>query len=744
MQTPPPPTARQSRKPFLSRTDSRHDGKPLHRDPILDAGRTCWRIARSDRVKILVDAAEYFSTLRQALLRAQRSVHILGWDIDSRVDLAPDGAPDDEPTRLRPLLIRLVEINPQLRVNLLLWDYSTLYALDREPLPRISLGWQTPAQIDVCLDDLVPLGSSHHQKLVVIDDKLAFCGGLDLCSGRWDTPDHSPDLPARVDPDGVGYGPFHDVHMMVDGDAAAAIAELVHLRWHEASCRHLTPVTPEGDPWPEDVIPDVTDVDVGIARTLPLLLDRAEVREIEALFIAAIASAERLVYMENQYFAAVGIADALAHRLTERPELEAILVCPRLPHGWLAAKAMGAGRRRFRRRLEEAGVAHRVRLVSPSVDDTKGTPVDIMVHSKVLIVDDRFITIGSANVNNRSMGCDTECNLALEATADQPELHAAIADIRNRLLGEHLGRPAETIGQALREPNSARALVDAAGTAGRKLSPIEPTEDDEEDLVAVALAPIADPERPIEADQLLLDLFGGITRHAVWPWLKRGAAGVGVILGFVALWQWTPLSELITIDTLRPIFEVIRAGAAAPIAIPLLFVIASLLFFPITLLITLTAIVFDPLFAFAYALVGTMASAAAAYGVGFKLGRPVLRRLLGNRLNSVNRAVASRGVLAVMMLRVAPVAPYTAVNMVCGAARIRFTDYMVGTLLGMAPGITVLTALGNSLTQVLENPTPGMVALVIAAIALWILLGVGLQRILGRWRGMRRDREARS
>ncbi len=256
--------------------DARPDGTLPHGGLILDAGRTCWRVARSDRVKILVDAAAYFSTLRQALLRAKRSVHILGWDIDSRTDLAPDGAPDNEPTRLRALLTRLVEINPKLRVNLLLWDYSTLYALEREPLPRISLGWQTPAQINVCLDDLVPLGSSHHQKLVVIDDKLAFCGGLDLCARRWDTPDHSPNHPARVDPDGVGYDPFHDVQMMVDGDAAAAIAELVHLRWHEASCRRLSPVMPVGDPWPDGIEPDLTDVDVGISRTLPLLHDRAE------------------------------------------------------------------------------------------------------------------------------------------------------------------------------------------------------------------------------------------------------------------------------------------------------------------------------------------------------------------------------------------------------------------------------------------------------------------------------------
>jgi len=723
----------------------RHDGRASSRAPILEAGRTCWRIARARRVKALIDAAAYYATLRQALLRARRSVHIVGWDIDSRVDLAPDGAADGEPTRLRALLCRLVERTPDLRINLLLWDYSTLYALDREPLPRVSLGWQTPAQIHVCLDDQVPLGASHHQKLVIIDDSVAFCGGLDLCSRRWDTPEHAPDQPARVDPDGLGYAPFHDVQLMIDGEAAGALAELVHLRWHEASCQPLAPVKSVGDPWPDDLEPDITDVDIGIARTLPRLHDRADAREIESLYRAAIASAERLIYVENQYLTAESIAEALARRLIERPRLEALLVGPRTTHGWLEAKAMGAGRRRFMKHIEKAGVADRVRLVCPTVADDRGTPHDIMVHSKVLIVDDHIVTIGSANLNNRSMGFDTECNVAIEAAADDRRLRSKIARFRDRLLGEHLGRSSETIGRHLGESGSTRALIDADGRPGRRLRPIYTTEDgDGDDIIATAVAPLADPERPIEADQLLLDLFDGITLHAVWPWLKKAAVALGVVAMAVALWQWTPLSELADIDTLRPLFEAIRANAAAPLAIPLLFVVGSLAFVPITLLITLTAIVFDPLHAFAYALTGALTSAAAAYGLGARLGRPILRRLVGNRLNSVSRAIASRGVLAVMMLRVAPVAPFTVINLVCGAARIRFVDYLIGSVLGMAPGIAVLTALGKSLERIIAEPTAGGVALVIAAIGLWILLGVGLQKLLGTWRGKWRVREAAS
>src|SRR3546814_20878923 len=85
-----------------------------------------------------------------------------------------------------------------------------LYALEREPLPAIRLDWATPAQISVCLDDVLPIGAAHHQKVVVVDDALAFCGGLDLTIRRWDTSDHALHNPERKDPRGESYRPFHD------------------------------------------------------------------------------------------------------------------------------------------------------------------------------------------------------------------------------------------------------------------------------------------------------------------------------------------------------------------------------------------------------------------------------------------------------------------------------------------------------------------------------------------------------
>ncbi len=136
----------------------------------------------------------------------------------------------------------LVNERPQLTVHLLVWDYSVLYALEREPFPTISLGWRTPRRIRFCLDEDLPAGASHHQKIVVVDDAIAFCGGLDITIRRWDTAEHRLDEARRVDPAGVPYRPFHDVQAVVDGAAAQALAELARERWMRGACERTPPV----------------------------------------------------------------------------------------------------------------------------------------------------------------------------------------------------------------------------------------------------------------------------------------------------------------------------------------------------------------------------------------------------------------------------------------------------------------------------------------------------------------------
>ena len=279
------------------------------RKAILREGETVWRLCHANRAALLLDGAAYFGALRSALLQARRSVVIVGWDIDSRVRLRGADAtlPDNGPEELRDFLEYLAKRRQELVVRLLLWDYSILYALDREPLPALNLDWRTPDRVIVKLDDALPMGASHHQKLVVIDDALAFCGGIDLTIRRWDTAEHEPGKPERMDPSGEPYGPFHDAQMMVDGEAAAALGKLARERWGRATDEDLEPVTAE-PLWPQAVDPDFRSVEVGIARTVPGNEDRSPVTEVCNLYRESIRQAERYIYIENQYLTVDAVA----------------------------------------------------------------------------------------------------------------------------------------------------------------------------------------------------------------------------------------------------------------------------------------------------------------------------------------------------------------------------------------------------------------------------------------------------
>src|ERR1043166_6800041 len=307
---------------------------------LFKTGHNAWRIERAHRAAVLIDAGAFFGAVRSALLQAKRSVFIVGWDLDSRTRLVgEDGAADDGwPVTLREFLFRLVRERPQLTVYLLAWDFAVLYALEREPFPSLKLGWNTPSRIRFRLDNALPVGASHHQKIIVVDDAVAFSGGLDLTIRRWDTSQHDIDNPQRCDPAGQPYRPFHDVQMAVDGDAARALADIAHARWARVTGESI-PVRPEGSPWP-DVTTDFTDVEIAIARTLPEYEDQQEVREVEALFGAMIASAERTIYIENQFLTCDGIAKALVKRLKEKPALEVLMIAPHTPDTWLETHPM--------------------------------------------------------------------------------------------------------------------------------------------------------------------------------------------------------------------------------------------------------------------------------------------------------------------------------------------------------------------------------------------------------------------
>jgi phospholipase D1/2 len=706
---------------------------PARPPAILVPGDTCWRLETAGRAALLVDAAPYFGALRAALLKAERSIVVVGWDIDSRFRLVgEEGEPRDGlPAAFAPFLSALVARRPELRIKLLLWDYSVLYSLDRELLPVLSLQWNTPAQIELCLDDGLPVGAAHHQKIVVIDDKLAFCGGIDLTIRRWDTAAHRPSDEGRRDPSGKPYRPFHDMQLMVDGRAAMALGDLARRRWDRAACERLHPVPSSGDPWPEAIRADFRDVSVAISRTEPEEDDRPGVREIERLFETMIGAAERWLYVENQFLTCTKLAPLLARRMRERPKLEVLIVGPKTHESWIEQHTMRNGRIRFMRTLQNAGVGARVRLLYPEVRHG-GEVADVLVHAKASIVDDRLLRVGSANLNNRSMGTDTECDLAIEAR--EPAHRAAVLGVLARLVGEHCGAAPERVREALAETGSLFATVDRLASPDRRLVPIDDGEPDPRELTSPVEA-VADPERPIGPQQFLADFAGPTVRGRHLGSIVRAAVALVFVVALVLAWRYTPLAAATRPDELRAFMESLGEQAWTPLLVVALYVLAGLVAFPVTLLIAGTAATFGAWPGAAYAAAGALASATVTYLIGRLIGPDVVRNLLGPRINRISRGVARRGVLAVTAVRLVPIAPFSLVNLVAGASRVRLFDYLMGTALGLAPGLVLMSSLGDQVFQALAHPTWGELGLLVGLAALWFAVSIGLQILVNRRRG---------
>lgn len=697
---------------------------------VLRPRRNVWRIEHARRAAVLVDAAAYYGALRSAMRQAKHRILVIGWDIDSRTPLVgPEGEPADGlPKALGDFLCALVRERPELSVKLLLWNYSLYYALEREPLPLLALQWSTPPQIELCLDDEIPVGSSHHQKIVVIDDAVAFVGGIDLTIRRWDTPAHRPVAPGRADPAGVPYPPFHDVQMAVEGPAARALAELARWRWERASCEALPALSGRPAPWPEGVEPDFRDIAIGISRTLPDYPGEGEVREIEALYEDMIDSAREAIYIENQFVTCARIAERLARRMREMPGLQAVITAPRIHHSWVEHRAMAPGRIRFMEILRAAGVDDRVRLLHPQ-SGADGVTADVMVHSKLAIVDDRLLRIGSANLCNRSMAVDSECDLVVEAT-DEAE-RRAIRRIRARLLGEHCGVAPEEIECRLAETGSLLAAIDGAGGTDRRLRPV----DDDRPIATAqgwSLADFADPHRPLPATGLIDRALASVKTR--WRGLLRLAPIAVAALLLALAWSTTDLAGWAHPERLQQSLHGLAGTGWGPPLVIAAFVLGGLVMFPVTVLIAATAAAFGAWPGLAYAGAGALASAAAGYLVGRLAGESALRAVMGPRLHRIRDGVARRGIVAVATIRLVPIAPFTLVNLVAGAARIPVLDFVLGTALGLAPGLLVLSTLGDRLLSILTDPSPARIGILLAVVAAWIALSVGLQALVSRRR----------
>ncbi len=694
---------------------------------ILQVGRNCWRICRADKVCFLIDGANYFSALRDSLPMAEQQVMILAWDIHSRLQLEPSNTT----TTLGKMLDQLVRNKHRLHVNVLSWDFSLLFAVSREWLPIYKLEWDTHRRLKFCLDDHYPLGASHHQKVVVIDDVLAFAGGLDLTRGRWDTQEHRADDARRQAVDGVPLPirPYHDVQMMVTGSAAAALGSLARERWRRGTGKKLA-VPKTGAPhWPTGLQVDIEDVDVAIVRTAPAYGSYLEVREVEQLYLDSIAAAQNYIYIENQFFTAHLIVDALARRLAEDDGPEVVLNLPLNTEGWLSQQSMDMMRVMSIKTLRDTDKHKRLAVYYPQRPGLG--ELSINLHAKIMIIDDRFVRVGSSNLNNRSMGLDTECDLAIEVRQSETRVTENIRHFRNRLLGEHLDCNPEAVNEMVQQQGSLIRGIEALRSEGRSLQPLEPHlgKPDERLLKDIQLA---DPERPVDSDTLLKHFVPEKQTESIGRRIVGWTITLLILVGVAAAWRFTPLSEWLDIRQLAEGISQWHDSSITPLIVIAAFIVGGLLVVPVTAMIIVSVLVFDPVLGFFYALAGSVISALAGYGLGSQLGRSAVRQLAGKRINEISRQLAKRGFLTMLVVRIVPVAPFTIVNLVAGASHIRLRDFGLGTLFGMIPGILGIALLTDRVEATLRSPDWQSLLTLLLVAALVLTAGYLLSRQLLR------------
>jgi phospholipase D1/2 len=700
------------------RREDGHDA--LRARAIVQPGQNCWRVERADRFYCIQDAADHFRLVRQAILQARDTVFILGWDIQATLDLLPDGAPaeqhadnvdaDNAPTRLNELLKWVVRRRPRLRCYVLVWDHAALYTIERDPFTRWRLGWRMPRQVRFTFDDHHPIGASHHQKIVVVDDELAFSGGVDLTGHRWDTPAHRVDEPARVNANGTPYEPYHEVQVMADGAVAASLGALVRDRWRALGEKTRPPRAPGGSSdrhglWPDGVEPDLTDVDVAIARTMPASERDPEIRECERLFLDSIAAAERSIYIESQYFSNDTLGRALTARLREPDGPEVIAVIPKDCTGWVEQQTMGALRDQVLRHLVAADPHGRLRVVYPAASRARG--VSTFVHSKVMIVDDRLVRIGSANFSNRSMGVDSECDLAAEAGADRRH-RAGVQRIRDRLIGEHLGMPADAVAAEVARLGSLRALVDARADADRTLLPIDTSHP--ADPPPEILAAVADPERPIGSEvatgagmsELIPPLDARADRGSLRLWLPAIAIGAALLAVLRLLGNAeasaSVASALASALTGAPqMTSVFWIGVAA-------FLLAQVALIPLEAIVVLSGIILGGITGGIVAMAGACIAAVAGYLAGRAIGTARLASWMSRRAYRSARQLGAHGIMGVAVLRMTSIATAGSVSLICGAAKTPFGSYLMGSILGLLPVVIVLSGIGSLIRSALLSP----------------------------------------
>jgi uncharacterized membrane protein YdjX (TVP38/TMEM64 family) len=323
---------------------------------------------------------------------------------------------------------------------------------------------------------------------------------------------------------------------------------------------------------------------------------------------------------------------------------------------------------------------------------------------------------------------DTECDLTLEAGGDA-KAAAAIRLFRDLLIAEHSGATPEQVAAAEKSTGSiVTAIEGALGSPVRNLVELPAPELTE---AALTMARMGDPDSPLELEKIVAKVApatanskGFAIRKALY--VLGGIVAAALVLALA--WTHTPLADWVTRDSAMQLAQWFSGHWWAPLVVIVAYTPASFIMFP-RWIITMTAVIaFGPWQGFIYGYIGILIAGVATFIPGRLVERDTIRRLAGRKLRPVTQFMENKGLIAVTLVRLVPIAPFPVVNLIMGAMRVKLWHFLLGTFLGMLPGMLAATVLSDQLAAALEDST---------RVNFWIIAGVVLMLVVFAFFGQR-------
>lgn len=464
------------------------------RGGILKEGHNCCTIKNVDRLAMLIDGEEYYKAFFNTVPKAKRTVDILGWEVDSRINIGHIN--EEYPSDLRQYFNRVVTQNRNLHINVLSWRSPMYLLFGRENFAATKWRFETDRNIIYRQVGHPHMYGTHHEKMVIIDGSCAFLGGMDISRKRWDTRDHKLENPLRKDEFGKHYHPIHDVQLVFAGEMVQELKTYLQEKGNFKGDHESENI------WPAIEAQEINSIPVALSRTN----STKRHREIEKLYLDAIHAAKDFIYIENQYFSCETIVNALCWKLMEENGPDIIIVLPFSYRGSFEKAIYTNERNKALKRLQRADRFNRLGFFYPD-NERKDQSRFIVVHSKFMIVDNEFLTLGSANLNNRSLHVDSELNLSLEAH-NNPEVKNFIEENLYRLLEEHLDTPQKELREKFEETKSLRKTIWAfQGKKPRTLEEINYSPTSFKEELMVLITPMVDVRFSLPKVHLVIFIF---------------------------------------------------------------------------------------------------------------------------------------------------------------------------------------------------------------------------------------------